>query len=91
MLIPLIFSRVGAGGMLPRPDVWTAGSAFAGAGVFARLHVDNWRHQRWGQFDDLGLTPVCWFQFFACPLQTFQRAEFWGVILAGHECCSSGC
>ena len=37
----------------PSPDVWTdgslvrdevSGSASAGAGVYARLHVDNWRY-----------------------------------------------
>ena len=50
----------------PSPDVWTdgclvrdevSGSAFAGAGVYARLHVDTWRYRLWGQFDDVGLTP----------------------------------
>ena len=42
----------------PSPDVWTdgslvrevSGSAFAGAGVCARLHADNWRYRRWGAF-----------------------------------------
>ena len=52
--------------MPPSPDVWTdgrlvrdevSGSAWAGAGVYARLHADNWRYRRWGHFDDLGLTP----------------------------------
>ena len=82
----------------PSPDVWTdgslvrdevSGSACAGAGVYARLHVDNWRYRRWGHFNDLGLTPdgrlssSC----LGCsslpgPLQTVQRAEFWGVVLA---------
>ena len=81
----------------PSPDVWTdgslvrdevSGSAWAGAGVYARLHADNWRYRRWGHFDDLGLTPdglssSC---LGSCslpgPLQTVQRAEFWGVVLA---------
>ena len=75
-----------------------SGSAFAGAGVCARLHVDNWRYWRWGHFDDLGLTPdglsssCVGFSSLPGPLQSVQRAEFWcGSRLAGHECCSSGC
>ena len=91
----------------PSPDVWTdgslvrdevSGSAFAGAGVCARLHVDNWRYRRWGHLDDLGLTPdglsssCVGFSSLPGPLQSVQRAEFWcGSRLAGHECCSSGC
>ena len=78
--------------MPPSPDVWTdgslirdevSGSAFAGAGVYARLHADNWRYRRWGQiFDDLGLAPdglssscLC-FSSLSGLLQTVQRAEF---------------
>ena len=47
------------------PDVWTDGSlvrdeisgaAFAGSGVYARLHVDTWRYRRWEHFDGLGFT-----------------------------------
>ena len=43
----------------PSPDVRTdgslvrdevSGSACAGAGVYARLHADNWRCRRWGAF-----------------------------------------
>ena len=79
------------------PDVWTdgslvrgevSGSAFAGAGVYARLHADNWRYRRWGHFDDLGLAPdglssSCLdFSSLPGPLQTVQRAEFWCVLLA---------
>ena len=83
--------------VLPSPDVWTdgslvrdevSGSAFAGAGVYARLHADNWRYWRWGHFDGLGLTPdglsssCLGFSSLPGPLQTVQRAEFWGVVLA---------
>ena len=83
--------------MPPSPDVWTdgslvrdevSGSACAGAGVYARLHADNWRYRRWGHFDDLGLTPdglsssCLGFCSLPGPLQTVQRAEFWGVVLA---------
>ena len=97
----------------PSPDVWTdgslevSGSAFAGAGVYARLHADNWRYPRWAHFDDLGLTPdglsssCVGFCSLPGPLHTAQRAEFWGVLLAlqptnavhlaGYECCSPGC
>ena len=55
--------------MPAHPDVWTddslvrdevPGSAFAGAGVYARCMLTP--GGRWGQFDDLGLTPD---QFFA--------------------------
>ena len=80
----------------PSPDVWTdgslvrdevSGSAWADAGVYARLHADNWRYRRWGHFDDLGLTPdglsssCLGFSSLPGPLQTVQRAEFWGVVL----------
>ena len=86
-----------ADGVPPSPDVWTdgslvrdevSGSAFAGAGVHARLHADNWRYRRWGHFDDLGLTPdglsssCVGFSSLPGPLQTVQRAEFWGVVFA---------
>ena len=63
-----------------------SGSACAGAGVYARLHADNWRYRRWGHFDDLGLTPdglsssCLGFCSLPGPLQTVQRAEFWGVL-----------
>ena len=94
--------------MFAHPDVWTdgslvrdevSGSAFAGAGVYARLHVDTWRYRRWWQFDNLGLTPdglapsCVGFSSLPGPLQAVLRAEFLGgdFGLAGHECCSSGC
>ena len=73
-------------GSLVRDEV--SGSAWAGAGVYARLHADNWRYRRWGHFDDLGLTPdglsssCLGFSSLPGPLQTVQRAEFWGVVLA---------
>ena len=81
----------------PSPDVWTdgclvrgevSGSAWTGAGVHARLHADSWWYRRWGHFDDLGLTPdglsssCLGFSSLPGPLQTVQRAEFWGVVLA---------
>ena len=81
-----------ADGVPPSPDVWTdgslvrdevSGSAWAGAGVYARLHADNWRYRRWGHFDDLGLTPdglsssCLGFSSLPGSLQTVQRAEFW--------------
>ena len=63
-------------------------SAFAGAGVHARLHGDSWRYRRWGHLDDLGLTPdglsssCVGFSSLPGPLQTVQRAEFWSVVFA---------
>ena len=75
-----------ADGSLVRDEV--SGSAWAGAGVYARLHGDNWRYRRLGHFDDLGLTPgglsssCLGFCSLPGPLQTVQRAEFWGVVPA---------
>ena len=75
--------------MPPSPDVWTdgsilrnevSGSAFAGAGVYDRLHADSWRYRRWGHFDDPGLAPdglsssCLGFSSLPGPLQTVQRA-----------------
>ena len=72
---------------------------FAGVSVYARLHADNWRYRRWGHFDELGLTPDglsssrVGFCALLGPVQTVQRADFWGcsACFAGYECCSSGC
>ena len=55
--------------------------------VDSRLHADNWRYRRWGHFDDHcspdGLSSSCvGFSSLPGPLQTVQRAEFWGVVLA---------
>ena len=81
----------------PSPDVLTdgslvrdevSGSAWAGGGVYACLHADNWRYWRWEHFDDLGLTPdslsssCLGFSSLPGPLQTVQRAEFWCMVLA---------
>ena len=81
-----------ANGLPLSPDVWTdgslvrdevSGSAWAVAGVYARLHADSWRYRRWGHLDDLGLTPdglsssCVGFSSLPGPLQTVQRAEFW--------------
>ena len=69
--------------MPAHPDVWTdgspvrdevSGSAFTGAGSYARLHADTWKYRRWGHFDDLGLAPICMgFSSLPGPLQTVQR------------------
>ena len=86
-----------AGRMPADPDVWTDGSlvrdeisgaSFAGSGVYERLHVDTWRHRRWGHLENLrstsdGLAVSCrWSSSLPGPLHTVQRAEFFGVILA---------
>ena len=71
---------------LVRDDV--SGSAFAGAGVYARLRVDNRRYWRWEHFDDLGLTPdglsssCVGFSTLPGPLLTVQMAQFREVVLA---------
>ena len=78
------------------PDVWTDGSlvedkvsgaSSAGAGCFTYRCSRLWADWRWGHLDeDVGEDAVV----SACrgfcsvpgPLQSGQRAEFWGVVLA---------
>ena len=82
--------------MLPAsPNIWTDGSlvidrvtgvSSAGAGFFAHHPVSCWDHRCWGHVDPV--RPVgdlrCCQGFCAVPgpLQSVQRAEMWGVILA---------
>ena len=77
------------------PKVWSDGSMaldsvtgvfVAGAGMFAHQSELCWSDRRWGHFDRVQLDRVP----HSCrgvvsvlgPLQTVQRAELWGVILA---------
>ena len=94
--LPVEFDAVEAASLLPdHPNVWTDGSlvldrvtgiSSSGAGFFAHQPVACWDHRRWGHVDQV--RPVSDFQ--SCkgfcsvpgPLQSVQRAEMWGVILA---------
>ena len=53
----LLHLMFGTDGSLIRDEV--SGSAFASAGVYARLHADNWRYRRWRHFDK-GLNFAVW-------------------------------
>ena len=77
------------------PNVWTDGSlvldkvagiSSSGAGFYAHQSDRNWSARTWGQVDCLhpvGDSPSCrGFCSVPGPLQSVQRAEMWGVILA---------
>ena len=79
------------------PDVWTdlslvsddlTGMASGGAGVFAHTSGSRWFGRRWGHLDllprdaDLGVERCTLFDSLPGPLQSVQRAELWGVVLA---------
>ena len=91
------FDAEGASGRVAaEPDVWTdeslvedkvSGASSAGAGCFTFRCSHLWANWRWGHLDkDVGEDAVV----SACrgfcsvpgPLQSVQRAEFWGVSLA---------
>ena len=79
------------------PNVWTdgslvadelAGTASAGAGVFAHVSGSCWFYRRWGHLEllpndqQLGVERCTLYSSLPGPLQSVQRAEMWGVILA---------
>ena len=77
------------------PDVWSDGSlvldsvtgvSAAGAGMFAHQSEVCWGGRRWGHVDrvqSVGVDHSCRaFVSVPGPLQTVQRAELWGVVLA---------
>ena len=81
--------------MPDHPYVWTGGSlvldqvtcvSASGAGFFAHLSRDCSDGRRWGHVDQVradGPVPSCRsFCSVPGPLQSVQRAEVWGVILA---------
>ena len=82
--------------MIPdHPNVWTDGSlvldritgvSSSGAGFFARYSEDCWGRRLWGHVDRVrpeGEVHSCrGFCSVPGPLQSVQRAEMWGVILA---------
>ena len=89
------------------PDVWTDGSfvrdelsgvGAGGCGVYSYGSGAGWFHRRWGHLEllppgDLGVERCVLFDSVRGPLQSVQRAELWGVILALQcsFCCSSWC
>ena len=77
------------------PDVWSDGSlvldsvagvSAASAGMFAHHFEIRWSDRRWGHVDrvqSVGVDHSCRaFVSVPGPLQTVQRAELWGVVLA---------
>ena len=77
------------------PDIWTdgglvldrvTGGSSSGAGFYAHQSEDCWGDRRWGHVDrdrPGGEIPACkGFCSVPGPLQSVQRAEMWGVILA---------
>ena len=91
------FDAVGAASLMPDdPNVWTDGSLVldqvtgvpsSSAGFFAHQSQDCWCGCRWGHVDHVrpvgseGLS-CRGFCSLSAPVQTVQRAELWGVILA---------
>ena len=81
--------------VLDHPNVWSDGSlvldkvtgiSSSGAGFFADQDASFWDVRSWGQVDlirPVGNIPPCGgFCSVPGPLQSVQRAEMWGVILA---------
>ena len=78
------------------PDVWTDGSfvrdevsgiGVGGCGVYSSRSGAGWFHRRWGHLEllppgDPGVERCILFDSVRGPLQSVQRAELWGVILA---------
>ena len=79
------------------PNVWTdgslvadevAGTAPACAGVYAHVSGSCWFHRGWGHLDllpndqELGVERCSLYSSLPGPLQSVQRAEMWGVVLA---------
>ena len=64
----------------------------SGSGVFAHHSEHFWRDRRWGHVDgiriDPGLACCRGFSSVPWPLQSVQRAEMWGVILALQTSCA---
>ena len=90
------YGRVDVASLVPdHPNVWSDGSlvfdkvtgvSSSGAGFFAHQSVNLWDDRRWGHVDRVrseGDVPSCrGFCSVPGPLQSVQRAEMWGVILA---------
>ena len=93
---PDVYDRVAAASLVPNhPNVWSDGSlvldrvtgvSSSGAGFLAHQPVSCWDHRRWGHVDQVrsvgDLSSCTGFCSVPRPLQSVQRAEMWGVILA---------
>ena len=78
------------------PDVWTDGSfvlyelsgiGVGGCGVYSLRSGAGWFDRRWGHLElllpgELGVDRCVLYDSVRGPLQSVQRAELWGVILA---------
>ena len=84
-----------AASLTDHPDVWTdgclvldrlTGVSSSGSGFFAHQAERFWRGCRWGHVDgvypDLDRACCRGFSSVPGPLQSVQRAEMWGVVLA---------
>ena len=95
--LPVGFDAVAAARRVAaEPDVWTCGSlvddkvsgaSSAGAGCFTNRCSRLWANRRWDHLDedvgeDVVVSACPGFCSVPGPLQSVQRAEFWGVILA---------
>ena len=90
------YDQIEAASLVPdHTNVWSDGGlvldqvtgvSSSGAGFFAHQCVDFWDDRRWGYVDRVwseGAVPSCGgFCSVPGPLQSVQRAEMWGVILA---------
>ena len=90
------YDEVEATSLMPdHPNVWTDGSlvldrvtgvSSSGAGYFAHQPVSCWDHRRWCHVEQVrsvgDLSSCNGFCSVPGPLQSVQRAEIWGVILA---------
>ena len=76
--------KVGSDGSLVLDSI--TGASAAGAGMFAHQSELCWSDRRWGHVDRVqsdGVAHSCrGFVSVPGPLQTVQRGELWGVILA---------
>ena len=94
--LPDVFDHDRAASSLPEhPDVWTDGSlvldrltgvSSTGSGLFAHQAEHFWSGRRWDHVDGVHINPhvasCSGFCSLPGPLQSAQRAEMWGVILA---------
>ena len=94
--LPDEYDQVAVASLVPdHPNVWSDGSlaldkvtgiSSSGAGFFAGQSVSFWDARSWGQVDltrPVGNVQSCrGFCSVPGPLQSVQRAEMWGVILA---------
>ena len=92
--------------LVDAPDVWSDGSlvlddcsgiGVAGCGVYAHASSAAWFGRMWGHLDLLpplpdGAGEACrLYCSVPGPLQTVQRAEIWGVLVALQGCIRLAC